>query len=157
MYKLASSNLCANVPGQVMTSIMVNGPKKGDVSYEKHEEEKKKIYDGLRKRAKIVGDGFNTIPGISCEPVQGSMYCFPKVDIPAGAIAAAEAQGITPDTLYAVSLLENTGICVVPASGFGQEEGRCGFRTTFLPSEDEMLLVVDKVRKHHGEFCEKYQ
>ena len=48
MYKLASSNLCANVPGQVMTSIMVNGPKKGDVSYEKHEEEKKKIYDGLR-------------------------------------------------------------------------------------------------------------
>jgi len=157
MYKLASSNLCANVPGQVMTSIMVNGPKKGDVSYEKHEEEKKKIYDGLRKRAKIVGDGFNTIPGISCEPVQGSMYCFPKVDIPAGAIVAAEAQGITPDTLYAVSLLENTGICVVPASGFGQEEGRCGFRTTFLPSEEEMFLVVDKVRKHHGEFCEKYQ
>jgi|AntRauTorckE5430_2_1112549.scaffolds.fasta_scaffold08595_2 aspartate/methionine/tyrosine aminotransferase len=47
------------------------------------------------------------------------MYCFPKVDIPAVAIEAAEAQGMTlPDTLYAVSLLENTGICVVPASGF---------------------------------------
>ena len=57
---------------------------------------------------------------------------------------AAEAQGMTPDTLYAVLLLENTGICVVPASGFGQEKGRCGFRTTLLPSEDEMLLVVDQ-------------
>jgi len=157
MYKLASSHLCANVPGQVMTSIMVNGPKKGDISYEMHEEEKKTIFDGLCKRAKIVGDGFNKIPGLSCEPVQGSMYCFPKVDMPAKAIKAAEEQGLTPDTLYAVSLLENAGICVVPASGFGQEKGRFGFRTTFLPSEEEMVLVVDKVRKHHGEFCKKYE
>lgn len=156
MYKLASAHLCANVPGQVMTSLMVNGPKEGGASYQLHQEEMKNIFDSLCKRAKIVGDGFNNIPGFSCQNVQGSMYCFPSVDIPSGAISYAEANDITPDTLYAVSLLESTGICVVPASGFGQEKGRFGFRTTFLPSEDEMVRVVDSVRKHYVEFCEKY-
>jgi len=156
MYKLASSHLCANVPGQIMTSLMVNGPKEGSVSYQLHEDEKKNIFDSLCKRAKIVGDGFNQIPGFSCQSVQGSMYCFPSVDMPSGAIKYAEANDITPDTLYAVSLLESTGICVVPASGFGQAKGRFGFRTTFLPSEDEMVHVVDSVRKHYIEFCEKF-
>eukprot|EP00557_Chaetoceros_sp_GSL56_P004490 CAMPEP_0176500632 /NCGR_PEP_ID=MMETSP0200_2-20121128/13682_1 /TAXON_ID=947934 /ORGANISM="Chaetoceros sp., Strain GSL56" /LENGTH=480 /DNA_ID=CAMNT_0017899367 /DNA_START=378 /DNA_END=1820 /DNA_ORIENTATION=+ len=157
MYKLASSHLCSNVPGQIMTSLMVNGPKEGDVSYKSHEKEKKDIFESLQKRARIVSDGFNKIPGFSCQPVQGAMYCFPKVTMPSGAIEFAKANGITPDTLYAISLLESTGICVVPASGFGQEKGRYGFRTTFLPSEDEMVKVVDKVSKHYTEFCEKFK
>lgn len=156
IYKLASSHLCSNVPGQVMTSIMVNGPKEGDASYYMHEKEKKDIFESLKRRAKIVGDGFNKIPGFSCQPVQGAMYCFPSVEMPAGAIEFAKENGVAPDTLYAVSLLESTGICVVPASGFGQEEGRFGFRTTFLPSEEEMVQVVASVRKHHEEFCDKF-
>lgn len=157
IYKVASSNLCSNIPGQIMTSIMVNGPKKTDVSYEMHENEKKAVYESLKKRAKIVGEGFNQIPGFSCQAVQGAMYCFPSVKIPDKAVKFAESKGITPDTLYSVSLLKSTGICVVPASGFGQEKGRFGFRTTFLPSEEEMVRVVDSVHKHHVEFCEKFQ
>lgn len=157
IYKLASSHLCSNVPGQIMTSIMVNGPKEGDESYEMHEKEKEDIFKSLQRRAKIVGDGFNKIPGFSCQPVQGAMYCFPSVKMPAGAIEFAKENGVAPDTLYAVSLLENTGICVVPASGFGQEEGRFGFRTTFLPSEEDMVKVVASVHKHHDEFCEKFE
>ena len=69
----------------------------------------------------------------------------------------AEENGIAPDTLYSVSLLESTGICVVPASGFGQEKGRFGFRTTFLPAEDEMHRVVDAMRKHHEEFVSRLE
>jgi len=156
IYKLASSHLCSNIPGQIMTSIMVNGPREGDESYELHENEKGAIFESLKRRAKIVGDGFNKIPGFSCQPVQGAMYCFPSVQMPAGAIEFARENNIAPDTLYAVSLLENTGICVVPASGFGQEKGRFGFRTTFLPSEQDMKKVVASVRKHHEEFCEKF-
>jgi len=37
-----------------------------------------------------------------------------------------------PDAMYCYQLLEETGICVVPGSGFGQQEGtyhfRCGLR-----------------------------
>ena len=54
------------------------------------------------------------------------MYAFPKIELPEGAVAAAKENNQTPDTMYALSLLEETGICVVPASGFGQAEGRIG-------------------------------
>merc|ERR1712232_208001 len=134
-----------------MTSLMVNGPKVNDVSYESYESEKKTIFESLKRRAKIASDGFNDINGFECQKAQGAMYCFPKVLLPDRAITVAEEQGIPPDTLYALSLLENTGICVVPASGFGQEKGRFGFRTTFLPSEHEMGKVVEAVKDHHRE------
>ena len=157
IYKLASASLCSNVPGQIMTSLMVNGPKLGDVSYESHEAEKEAIFESLKRRAKIATDGLNSISGFSCQEAQGAMYAFPKVTLPQGAIKLAEENGIAADTLYAVSLLESTGICVVPASGFGQEKGRFGFRTTFLPSEKEMIRVVDAMRKHHEVFVSRFE
>ena len=156
IYKLASSFLCSTVSGQIMTSLMVRGPKPGDASYECHETEKKAVFDSLQKRSRIVSEGLDSIPGFSCQPSQGAMYCFPSVRMPPGAIVAAQEQRTTPDTLYALSLLEHTGICVVPASGFGQEEGRYGFRTTFLPSEEEMTRVVAKVKEHYEMFCREY-
>jgi alanine transaminase len=58
--------------------------------------------------------------------------------------------------MYAVSLLEHTGICVVPASGFGQAAGRFGFRTTFLPATDQLVLAVERIKQHHLEFVERY-
>jgi aspartate/methionine/tyrosine aminotransferase len=77
--------------------------------------------------------------------------------MPEGAINEAEEKGITVDTLYALSLLESTGICVVPASGFGQMPGnRHGFRTTFLPPENEMERAVGLFKKHHEDFCARY-
>lgn len=156
IYKLASANLCSTVNGQVMMSLMVRGPEPGDESYESHEAEKDAIFNSLKRRSKIVSDGLDSIPGFSCQPAAGSMYCFPSIQLPQGAIDAAEKEGISPDTLYALSLLERTGVCVVPASGFGQEEGRHGFRTTFLPSEEEVGRVVKLVREHHEYFCDKY-
>jgi len=54
------------------------------------------------------------------------MYAFPKITIPPGAIAAAAAAGHPPDTFYALSLLEQTGLCTVPGNGFGQKEGANG-------------------------------
>jgi aspartate/methionine/tyrosine aminotransferase len=76
--------------------------------------------------------------------------------VPGRAIVEAASQGISPDTLYAVDLLQKTGICVVPASGFRQKEGRFGFRTTFLPPEEEMRDAVTAISKHYLEFCKKF-
>lgn len=156
IYKLASSSLCSNIPGQVMTSLMVNGPKPTDSSYENHEKEKLAIFESLKRRAKIACDGFNSIDGIECHKPQGAMYCFPKILLPDRAFSEAISRGITVDTLYALSLLEKTGVCVVPACGFGQEKGRVGFRTTFLPLEKEMTKVISAVKDHHKYFCKKY-
>jgi len=157
LYKLASSSLCSSLNGQCMTSLMCRGPAVGDVSYDSYRAEKQDIFTSLKRRAKIVEQGLDAIDGFSCQPAQGAMYCFPRVEMPPNAIVEAKRQNTTPDTLYALSLLQRTGIVVVPASGFGQETHRYGFRTTFLPSEPEMTKAVQDMKLHHEEFCQKYK
>jgi alanine transaminase len=113
LYKLASSTLCSSVNGQIMTSLMVRGPQPGDVSFESHEAEKAFIFNSLKRRAKVVGVGLDSIPGFSCQPAQGAMYCFPSVKLPEQAIQEAKKKGMSPDTMYAISLLEQTGTVFV--------------------------------------------
>ena len=84
----------------------------------------------------------------------GFRYAFPRVEVPQGAIEKAKELGTTPDNLYALSLLEETGICVVPASGFGQAKGRVGFRTTFLPAT--LDSAIELFAKHHEKFVKQY-
>jgi len=156
LYKLASSGLCSGVAGQLMTSLMVKGPEKGGESYDAFHDEEQGIYDSLRRRATSITEALNEIDGIECQKAEGAMYAFPKLDLPRKAIEAAEAADQTPDTMYALSLLEQTGICVVPASGFGQKKGRVGFRTTFLPPEDQLEEAIKLMASHHKYFCDKY-
>lgn len=73
LYKLASSCLCPNMDGQIMMDLMVRGPEEGSESFEKHEEEKNRIFESLKRRAKTVAEGLNSIPGFSCQPSQVSL------------------------------------------------------------------------------------
>jgi alanine transaminase len=157
LYKLASSSLCSTVSGQIMVSLMVKGPAPTDASYALHEAEKKAVYDSLYRKSAIVSQGLNAIDGISCQPAAGAMYCFPSIELPPKAIE--HAQNVlkqAPDAMYCLSLLRATGICVVPASGFVQREGRFGFRTTFLPPEEELERCVQLIAQHHAQFCAEY-
>jgi len=149
IHKLTTINLCPNTTGQVMTSLMVRQPKESDESFEKHESEKKNIYDDLKRKSSLMVDKLNDIDGIECRRSEGAMYCFPSIDLPDEFVNKAKAENITPDTKYALSLLENTGICIVPACGFKQKDNRYGFRTTFLPPYSEIEYVVEKIKWHH--------
>jgi alanine transaminase len=157
LYKLASSSLCSTVSGQIMVSLMVKGPKPTDASFALHEAEKRAVYESLRRRSAIVSDGLNAIPGFSCQPAAGAMYCFPSVTLPEKAIQHAESLHMAPDALYCLDLLKATGICVVPASGFVQRPGRFGFRTTFLPPEAELERCVHAIAQHYSDFCAQYK
>ena len=53
------------------------------------------------------------------------------------------------DSDYCLALLEETGICVVPGSGFGQQAGTFHFRTTFLPPRDEIEGLVEQLKTFH--------
>ena len=57
---------------------------------------------------------------------------------------------------YALNLLEATGIVVVPGSGFGQRAGSWHFRTTFLPPEDTMDGVIERMTTFQNAFVAKY-
>lgn len=156
LFKLACSGLCSGVAGQIMTSLMVHPPLPGDESYEKFQKEENDIFESLVRRSSALVKGLNAIPGITCQPSEGAMYAFPSITIPEKAIQAAIEEGKSPDTLYCLSLLEDAGICCVPASGFGQKKGRVGFRTTFLPPEEKLMQAIDRFATHHKKFCERY-
>ena len=70
------------------------------------------------------------------------------------AAKAAAAEGRSADEFYCMRLLEATGICVVPGSGFGQKEGSLHFRTTFLaPGTD----WVGRITKFHNDFMNGFR
>eukprot|EP01083_Nonionella_stella_P206201 750184_1 len=96
LYKLASVNLCPNIVGQLMMGLMVNPPKKGDVSYELYNSELTAQYESLRERADLVSTALSTIDGITCERVDGTMYAFARFEIPEKAIEATQNSEFPP-------------------------------------------------------------
>jgi len=98
----------------------------------------------------------NSLRGISCQPVTGAMYSFPTIQLPKRAIEAANKVGKAADAFYCLKLLEATGMCCVPGSGFGQREGQYHFRTTILPSEKDMETVLQRFAKFHNAFMHEY-
>ncbi|CAG0893698.1 unnamed protein product [Darwinula stevensoni] len=157
LLKSISAKLCPTVLGQVAMDVVVNPPRQGEPSYESFEEEKAAVLGSLAERAKMIADTFNSMPGFSCNPVQGAMYAFPRLELPAKAIQAAERAGQQPDFLYCMSLLEETGICIIPGSGFGQVPGTYHFRTTILPQPEKLKDMLKKIQDFHFMFLERYK
>ena len=154
IYKFVSIMLCAPVIGQCLVELMVNPPKPGQPSYDLYKKEYDAIFNGLKERATALHKAFEQMEGVECGTPQGSMYLFPTITLSDKAAAAAAAEGRTPDEFYCMKLLESTGVCVVPGSGFGQKDGTLHFRTTFLAPGTEW---VGSIVKFHNEFMDKYR
>lgn len=154
--KLSSAQLCSSVLGQACMYAIVNPPKEGEESYELFMKEKNSVLDGLKTKGELVTKLFNQIDGIKCNPVQGAMYAFPQITIPKKAIEQAKSLGMEPDMFYCLRLIEETGICVVPGSGFHQRPGTYHFRTTILPPIDEIRVLLAKFQKFHVAFIKKW-
>lgn len=156
LLKSISAKLCPTVIGQACMDVVVNPPKPGEPSYESFKAQKAGVLASLAERAKLVADTFNSMEGFSCNVVQGAMYAFPKLEMPAKAVAKAQAAGQAPDVFYAFQLLENTGICIIPGSGFGQRPNTYHFRTTILPQKDALKSMLDRMKAFHVEFLKEY-
>ncbi|KAJ8644203.1 hypothetical protein MRB53_005951 [Persea americana] len=157
IYKVASVNLCSNITGQILASLIMNPPKVGDESFESFSAEKDGILKSLARRAKTLEDAFNSLEGITCNKTEGAMYLFPRLHLPQKAIKAAEAAKTAPDAFYARRLLETTGIVVVPGSGFGQVPGTWHVRCTILPQEDKIPAIVSRLTAFHQSFMDEFR
>jgi alanine-synthesizing transaminase len=82
----------------------------------------------------------NSIEGISCVKPEGAFYAFPRL------------QGIESDANFVAQLIKETGVVVVPGSGFGQVPGTMHFRVVFLPNEK----ILEKAYNSIGDFLQKY-
>lgn len=157
IYKVASVNLCSNITGQILASLVMSPPKVGDESYEVFSAEKEGILSSLARRAQTLEDAFNSLEGMTCNKAEGAMYLFPRLHLPQKAIKAAEAEHTAPDAFYARRLLEETGIVVVPGSGFGQVPGTWHIRCTILPQEDKIPAIVERLTAFHKKFMDEYR
>mmetsp|Transcript_17148 Transcript_17148/g.51260 ORF Transcript_17148/g.51260 Transcript_17148/m.51260 type:complete len:565 (-) Transcript_17148:95-1789(-) len=157
VYKMASVNLCPNLVGQLTVGAMVNPPTEGDVSYPLYAKERDAILGSLKQRALLLAKALNTLEGVTCNDSEGAMYAFPQIRLPAKACEEAKKKGVAPDFLYCKEVLENTGICMVPGSGFGQKDGTYHFRTTFLPQPEQIARVVELMTAFHKDFMARYK
>jgi len=155
--KLQSIGLCSNVDGQIVTYLMVAQPQPGDESYDLFIKEKDGILNELKAKSTILGTELNKIEGMSTEVPQGAMYAYVKFELP-------HKKGVDTNTMseeerlkyeakrdseYCMALLEETGICVVPGSGFGQMPGTLHFRTTILPPRNEIEALARLIKDFH--------
>ncbi|KAG1054992.1 hypothetical protein G6F46_000275 [Rhizopus delemar] len=157
LYKISSVSLCPNIHGQIMVDLMTNPPVEGDASYPQYKEEIDAIYQSLRRRAIKLATCFNNLEGVTCNSAEGAMYLFPQIRLPQKAIKEAEKAGMAADTYYSMAMLEATGVCVVPGSGFGQQQGTYHFRSTFLPEEHLFDTFCSSLEAFHKEFLNKYR
>jgi len=94
----------------------------------------------LTVRRDITVDMLNAIPGISCVKPEGAFYAFPKLDME------------FDDWGFVLELIKETGVVVVPGSGFGQKPGTRHFRVVFLPNDQ----ILTKAYTSIGEFYAKF-
>lgn len=128
--KILRARLSANHPEQYGIKPSLEGEQSNLV------EAKKK----LTKRRDITVEMLNAISGISCVKPEGAFYAFPQLHMN------------QPDNHFVAELIKETGVVVVPGSGFGQVPGTQHFRVVFLPNEQ----ILEKAYKAIGDFYQKY-
>jgi len=94
----------------------------------------------LTKRRDMTVEMLNAIDGISCVKPEGAFYAFPRLHMN------------QTDNHFVSELIKETGVVVVPGSGFGQVPGTQHFRVVFLPNE----VTLEKAYKAIGNFFQKY-
>lgn len=147
--------ICPSIISQLSIDLLVSPPNSSNASNEtvKLHKEEVKINTELKLKSQIMSKILNTIPGFSCQNIDGAMYAFPRINIPSFLIEEAFKKNMTPDMLYALALVEETGIVCVPGSGFGQKEGTYHIRlTNLLNPVSELENMICKIK----EFTIKY-
>ena len=89
----------------------------------------------LGRRRDVTTQRLNAIDGISCVEPGGAFYAFPRIDL-----------GI-PDDEFCKRVISETGVVIVPGSGFGQRPGTQHFRVVFLPPEDVLEKAFDRIEE----------
>lgn len=154
--KLASISLCSNSIAQCAVELMVNPPKLGDPSFEVYELEKAAILGSLKRKASLVHQILNEMTNVKCNYVEGSMYAFPEVTFFSKAKREANKLNMPVDKFYVLKVLEETGIVLVPGSGFGQRPNTYHFRITTLAPEDKMVDLLSRLKEFNNNFHKKY-
>ena len=154
----AGPSICPNIIGQCVVSTMVAPPNSNTETGRLDAEQKKDIYDSLKRRAEMASSVFNN-KGLKIESqsVEGALYAFPKLLLPQKFIDEARKNSEEPDAAYCKRLVRETGLVVVPGSGFLQKKGTYHFRTSILPQEEDYKKFLDTFIEFHKKILDEYE
>lgn len=100
---------------------------------------------------------FNNMKNVTCTDIEGAMYGFPRLHFSQTFIDECHKKGKSPDYVYCMDLVEQTGIMTVPGSGFGQAPGTYHFRITNLVTPNsKMQEVLDKLHIFNEKWMEEH-
>ena len=85
-------------------------------------------------RRRIVVDGLNDLPGVSCATPKGAFYAFPNVS----------GTGFASAKQLASSLLEDAGIAVIGGPDFGVH-GEGYLRLSYATSRENIVAALDRM------------
>ncbi|KAJ0058739.1 hypothetical protein NL108_000402, partial [Boleophthalmus pectinirostris] len=80
----------APTPGQIALSVMASPPQPGDPSYPLYRMETQQMQTLIKDNVRIVHEVLNSLPGVSCQPVEGGAFAFPIIYLPPKAIRKAK-------------------------------------------------------------------
>jgi alanine-synthesizing transaminase len=133
---LASTRLCANVPGQHAIQVALGGYQSIDAL----------VAPGgrLYEQRNITWEKLNEIPGVSCVKPMGALYAFPRLD--------PNVHEIHNDELFVQDLLLQEKILVVQGTGFNLTDHN-HFRIVTLPWGRDLENAVERI----GNFLSSYR
>jgi aspartate/methionine/tyrosine aminotransferase len=145
--KLAvNSYSCVNAPTQYAGLAALKGPQ-GDV---------KKMVAEFDKRRKVVVEGLNKLPGVSCRTPKGAFYAFPNVAGACETLGGFEAHRRLPDgirgrtspaTLFQMFLLFRHHVATMDRRSFGVigSEGRHYLRLSIATGLDDLKDALVRI------------
>ena len=133
---LSNMRLCSNVPGQSIIQTALGG----------YQSVNEYIVPGGRvyEQREYIYKAINDIPGLSAVKPKAAFYIFPKIDV--------KRFNITDDNQFALDLLREKRILIVPGSGFNWHEPD-HFRIVYLPR----LSVLKETTEQLSDFFAHYR
>ncbi len=125
VHRLASGRLCSPTPAQYAVRPALEG-ERGFLDDFMRE---------IKRRRDFVLNAVAHVEGLSCVEPAAAFYVMIRVD---------DAERRT-DERFVLDLLRETGVLVVHGSGFGADPAACSFRLVYLPDEDVLGSVFQRL------------
>ncbi len=103
------------------------------------QDEEEKMRREFMARRKLIVDGFNAIPGVTCRMPHGAFYVFPNVKS-----FGRSSQEIADYLLY------NAGVACLAGTGFGTY-GEGYLRFSYATSRENIIEALARIRKAFAE------
>jgi len=114
---------CVNAPSQFAGIAAIDGP----------QDEVEKMMRAFDRRRKVVVEGLNSLPGVTCITPKGAFYAFPNIS----------GTGWQAKKL-ATALLDEAGVALIGGPDFGVH-GEGYIRLSYANSEENILRAIERM------------